>query len=232
MSKAIPGVDSSFGQALPNSQLWEEFANYNIKGKKIDILPPHLIGANTGTGSTGGAYQSFYFDSGADAASTSRLTQTFLALQDESDVTYIPWNKKMLILISAHLTTTDANQVAYYGLTEADAHATLSAPGIRISIANLAISGDTYGASGDTVNLSTNLVADKVSWIAIYHDPTVPKIDWYVNWVYKASQTTSAKIPQAAGSATGYFVASLTNGATASARRGWVHGGTSILVKA
>lgn len=203
-------------QTLTNKTLdWEAIAAFLHQGKLVPILVPHLVAAVTGTGSSGTSWQERFTDTGANAGSTARLHMGALGLQDGASQSYIPWNKKMVIVFPIEVSGGNAAFISYVGLTEANAYGDLAAPGIGIKAANLDLWGESYGTSRDAIDLSAAIVANQTSWVAIVHDPTVPSIEWYMNWVLKNTQTTSGKIPQAAGVAAGYYVASQGNNAAA-----------------
>lgn len=72
------------------------------------------------------------------------------------------------------------------------------------------ITGTALGVVGLGVTLTTLIDVS----IAVIHDPSVPKIEWYVNGVLKGTQSTAANIPSGMSGGPGTFVHSILNGPT------------------
>ena len=128
---------------------------------------------------------------------------------------YLSWNKKLYIIFNYARFTDNAEAVARVQLKSVNSIGALGDLGIGIRLDNLVLVGESYGTVLGELDLATTLTVTFVYQIVIVLDPSVPKIEWYVNGVLKGTQSTATKIPSGAGVATIALVNSVANGATA-----------------
>jgi hypothetical protein len=163
--------------------------------------------------------------SGANANSSAAASGLVSGLGG-NHIRYTDWTKKQHIRFIFTLGPAVATGVAYLQLKEHNAIGDMAGKGVGVYIANNSLYGESYGTARATVDLTHTVTGDETVVVDIITNGGT-QIDWYVNGVLKASQTTAANIP-AAGSADTCLWLSITNGATASAY--WMRVGGDVAI--
>lgn len=165
----------------------------------------------TGTGSTG--LGTLEIATGTTTASTAMYTAAAYLLDSGSGtVSRINWDKALRILFRFARITADANSTSFVQLKEVSTIGQLAAKGIGITVANLAVSGESYGTQRNTTSLSTTLTTAVSVLCEIRHYPG-SRIEWYINGVLAGTESTAANIPSGNAAAGAQLVTSITNGA-------------------
>jgi len=131
---------------------------------------------------------------------------------------YIDWARKLYWFFHILRAGNDSEAVARVQLKESSLIGALAARGIGLRIDNTALVGESYGSVLGEVDLSISMLSMRAYGILIVHDPDVPKIDYYVDFgtgfLLRGTQSTATKIPTSTGTAAGWMVHSIANGAT------------------
>lgn len=125
----------------------------------------------------------------------------------------IDWSKELWVFFGLRRVTSEAQTIGRIQIKQAQGIANLVALGLGIYIANLTLSGESYGTQRNTTSLGVTMVSGQSYQIGIHHRPSVPQIDWYVDAVLKGSETVAANIPTVAATAEDEFLMSTENGA-------------------
>lgn len=123
------------------------------------------------------------------------------------------WNKKISLVFVYLREVSDAQVVARLQLKEAVTIGALAAKGMGVKVLNFALWGESYGTALGEIDLGITLNDTYEKQVVIFHDPGVPKIEWYVDGVLKGTQSTAAYIPSGGGGASCRLVHSIANGA-------------------
>jgi len=191
-------------------QLWS-------KGRQL-VIPTNAGWTEVATGSGAGAMAIFqlYTATGATNSSTDMYRVNVSALGVAgTGYGIINWAKKHIFIFRVWRATTSATTIGRVQLKNAATIGAMGEKGIGIRVDNFAIVGESYGASLGTQATGITMVTGEDNKVVIIHDPDVPKIEWWVDGVLKATETTSAKIPQALTAVQGTFVVSIEKGAVA-----------------
>lgn len=128
------------------------------------------------------------------------------------------WGKKTYIFFSVARQLSDAEVVAFLQFKGTNGIGELAHKGVGIRMDNLTMVGTSFGASQADTALDITMTSQYQYDGVIIHDPSVPKIEWYVDigdgngMVLRGTQSTATKIPS--GIAVLYAMASIKNGAT------------------
>ena len=108
---------------------------------------------------------------------------------------YFNWSKKSSFFFSISKTATDTQAVSRVQFKETNSTtiAVLAERGVGLQLDNLALTGEAYGTSRGTVDLSTTMTAGQVSRIEIRLTST--GVEFFVNNVSKGSITTAGQFP-------------------------------------
>lgn len=172
----------------------------------------------TGTGSTGSTPTSLIVNSGAgvSGADTAQLSTGIVGLRD-GGAGYCDWSKNIVLIVPIQrINVLAQDNLAWVQLKEAQTLGAMAEKGIGIDIRRiytdgLDLYGESYGASRASIDLGISLTNYMFADVMIKHYPAVPKIEWYVDigdgngFVLKGTETTSANIPQTAGTAPVYL---------------------------
>ncbi len=185
-----------------------------LEARKVFVIP-----TNTGWTSvvvnTGATYQyPIYMLVNCPIANCSgKLYADIQGFEGSGTTKYcVNWDKVLYQSLTIVKSVSNADNISRFHIKAADTLADLVAQGIGIKIINLALWGDSFGASGALVDLATTLTANKEYFIEILHTPAT-SIKWYVNSVLVGTQSTAAKIPSGVSAAA--LVLSSANVATA-----------------
>lgn len=143
-------------------------------------------------------------------ASSSIITYWGLDLSPTTAFPRIDWDKKASVFFSIIRRASDAQNVTRVQLKAATAIGILAEAGVGLQIDNLALTGEAYGSSRGTVDLSTSLTAGVPAYIEIRHLPA-ERIEFLVNGISKGTITAAANIPS--GAAASDLCFSTANGA-------------------
>jgi hypothetical protein len=207
--KAVDLGDGTYAVAvsMPVASL---LANY-----RTFITPPTgWTAATVNTGGTNQTAEQTTVSTGVGANSNGRVYARVYGLNPIAQYNQVNWDKKLSIFFRIYRYLSDAESICYFQLKPATTHADLAALGLGIKIKNLAIWGESYGASRDEIDLGVTMTSVFFYNIEIRHDPDEGKIEWFVNHVLVGTQSTAAKIPSGIGFGDHYLVQSLANGAT------------------
>lgn len=194
-----------------------------------ELLPTLLKGANTlhiptnagwttsHTESGGGeqlpTYQSVW--TGMTANSRGQLEARLSGFgAGVGSYTEVSWDNKLYFIFNYNRSSSDTEVVARVQMKEVNSEGALTAKGIGIRADNLSLVGESYGTELGEVDLGVTLTSGIDQQILIIHDPSVPKIEWYVDGVLKGTQSTAAKIPSGVAGATSRLLHTIINGAT------------------
>lgn len=170
--------------------------------------------------------------SGTTATSTAKLATLAWGFRPGAVSNGFSWNVPFSLWCCLSRENSDAQSTARFHLRKENSVADLGDVGVGITIANYAISGETYGSQRATVDLSTTMADYTDYWIEVRHDPDNQATHFYVNGVYKASITTNSNVPTSASNATHYWVWSIANGAAGGVNAGLYFGNPFVLMKA
>ncbi len=170
--------------------------------------------SNLLSGGSSPAISRNYVNTGVVASSRGMLyIPEFLAMSG-TDYAYMSWDKKLYLIFGYSRQNSDAQVVARVQLKDVNTEGALAAKGIGIRADNYALVGESYGVALGAVDLATALTSRRPYLIIILHDPSVPKIEWYVNGVLKGTQSTANNIPSGNAGDIGRLVHSIINGVT------------------
>lgn len=162
--------------------------------------------AVTGTGSTAQQVAYNQTRTGTTLNSTARrYTETIGGFASNS-LFGINYDKPLIFRFNLARATSEANAVGRVQLKTTQAEGALAAKGFGIRVLNYALYGESYGSAGAFVDLSTTMTDAFNYQIEIRHYPA-DRIEWWIDGVYKANQSTAADIPS--GTQTAYLVHSL-----------------------
>lgn len=197
---------------------------------RLHYSPPDFSSAVTGTGVV--ALNGFEADvrSGATAASDARAYTEVDGLHPAQTVGgRVNFDYPLLFACWFYVTTSNAAFTRYVQFKAATTHGILAASGLGIEVANLAATGETYGAARSTVALGS-LTAGRPYKLLVAHYPGV-KVEFWLDGALSGTITTTANIPSGDSSTKRHILASAGNGA-ASASAVLIAGGFQIVQKA
>ena len=211
----------------PNADL-EKLAvySYNLDGTPVTPFQRKRVNCNafslwTVTGNVVGSgvvsnRADFLRQQTGTTASSTVVSYTSIPGLLVGNATYglVDWSKELWIFFGLRRITSEAQTIARIQIKQIETIGNLAALGLGIYIANLTLSGESYGTQRNTTSLGTTLVSSQSYQIAIHLQPSVPQIDWYVDGVLKGSETVAANIPTVAATAPDNFVVSVENGVT------------------
>lgn len=162
--------------------------------------------AVTGSGSTAQQVAYSQTRTGTTLNSTARRYTETIGGFASSSVFGINYDKPLIFRFNIGRATSEANAVGRVQLKTVQTEGALAAKGLGIRLLNFALYGESYGTAGAFVDLSTTLTDAFNYQVEIRHYPA-DRIEWWVDGVYKAQQSTAANIPS--GTQTVYLVHSL-----------------------
>lgn len=214
-------VGTTLTQTLTNKTLEAEVLAALLKGANILHIPTNAgwTAVVTGTGVTVQYPFLNIVTTGATVSSSAILRcYAYGFCQEAFTSDRINWNKKLYLIFNYLRKTTDTEAVGRVQLKNASALGALGVMGIGLRADNFALVGESYGTELGEVDLAVTLTTGREKQIVIVLDPSVPKIEWYVNSVLKGTQLTATKIPSGAGGAEIHIVHSINkNAATTTA---------------
>ncbi|KKN73881.1 hypothetical protein LCGC14_0396830 [marine sediment metagenome] len=145
-------------------------------------------------------------------SSTFNRTRPYGLNGDVANRNYFDYDKALSLFFSVCRYITDAEAVSRVQMKDADGIGVLGEKGIGLQLDNLALTGEAYGASRGTVDLSTSLTIEKMAWVEIRLTST--GVEFFVDNVSKGSITTADKFPTGDGAAAGRIASSHANGGT------------------
>lgn len=151
---------------------------------------------------------------GVTANSQGSFDATLATFPTGTNSHLVIWDKKFYFIFNIARGTSDTQVVARLQIKEVFTEGPLGAKGIGLKVLNYSLWGESYGTQLGEVDLGVvlgNLVGARVM---IIHDPSVPKIEWYVDGVLKGTQSTATKIPSGSAGGTNALFCSIINGAT------------------
>ena len=201
------------GQALPKvvyEDLAVFLANANV------LLIPILSGwteAVTGSGVTTQDVMRQTVTTGTTASSTARRYVEARGFGVDASADWkFDFDKKTYLIFNYWRYQTDAQVIARFQLKEVTTEGALAAKGFGLRADNFALTGESYGTALGTVDLGVTITTDTYRRILIIHDPSVPKIEFYVDGVLKGTQSTAANMPSGVAGVQSYLMHSIING--------------------
>jgi len=220
MSKS--GVDRYLGHSIAiNAHIAEVLGNLLSRANVLSIqLFAGWAETLVGTGTTYESLSKLTLESGTTASSSAILTNNIPCLNTGNlNFGRLDWDKKLYLIFQVLRYNSVATGISRVQLKDVQTLANLGAKGIGLYIDNLALYGESYGTARATVDLGVTLTNARHKLILIVHDPSVPKIEWYVNGVLKGTQSTADNIPSGTSADDESLVFSVENGATAANTR-------------
>lgn len=189
-----------------------------LRGNPVTVQPAAADWVNVavGSGANSHLWNHARVETGTTASSSylSRTTLYFLT-EGGSDATIINWGEKLWVICNIIRSAgSDAEATAWLQIKEATTIGNLAAKGLGIVLANLTLSGESYGTQRNTTSLSTTLTLGRSNRLAIVHDPTTTQIRWYVNRVLVGTEGIAANIPSGNSGDSGRLMLSIQNGVT------------------
>ena len=169
----------------------------------------------------GGTQQSalnqMYIETSATANSSElqRILCPHLSAPDGANQHDWDMRKRWLIGFNLAIANADAQASAALQFKAATTIGDLGAVGLGVQCANLALSGESYGSARGSVSIAT-LTAGKSYHVGIELFPGL-KVDYYLDGVLTATQSTAANVPNALFAANGNIFAKVANGAAGGA---------------
>ena len=178
-------------------------------GRNANILTGSgLTSSATGTATTQAVSNFAQLRTGATAGSVARLYSTdVISGLSQNQIFNINFDLPLRIAFSLTRITAGGSALGRVQVKTTQADGALVAKGLGLQINNYDIFGETYGTSVDSLNVAT-LVDGQTYQVEIIHYPA-NRVEWWVNGVLKATESTLAKIPS--GAAACYPQASLNN---------------------
>jgi len=180
-----------------------------------------------GSGDTSQTIERIAMSTGTTANSSAKLHTVLGGLnQGLADYSGMTWDKKLYIKVDLARVTYNSEAVARLQLKAVGTIGELADKGVGIRIDNIALKGESYGTALGVVDLAVTLTNARTKQIVIVLDPSIPKVEWWIDEVLKGSQTTSANIPSGTTASNIYLVFSILNGVTAAGADATVHNPT------
>lgn len=186
--------------------------NYVTRKARREITLPTntgLTAATSGTGTTSSIVPYFQLRSGATGGSLARLYSTDIVCglsQNQLFNTDFGLPLRFSFLLTRITAGASAIGRVQFKTTQADG--SLAARGIGIQINNYSLTGESYGSALATISLGVTLNDAETYKVEIFHYPA-RRVEWWINGVLAATQTTATAIPSGVG--TCYLQASLSN---------------------
>jgi len=168
--------------------------------------------AVTGSGSSAQQPTRLLVATGTTAGSTARLLTSGYGWGRGMVNAVVNWDKKLYILFTWSLGGTDSDTDRWIQIQDGAGTiiGDLDVMGMGVFADNLVLYGESYGSGRAALTLNTTATVDLHYDIAIILYPG-SKIEWYVNGVLKATQSTGANIPSGTGVASSWIIASIKN---------------------
>lgn len=171
--------------------------------------------AKVGSGWTAQAPTLLQVTTGITANSLGLLDITLATFPAGTNPYLIIWDRKFYLIYNIARGGSDVQAVARLQIKEVFTEGPLGTKGIGLKIVNFALWGESYGTVLGEIDLGIALSANAGRRVMIVHDPSVPKIEWYVDGVLRGTQSTPTKIPSgSAGGGSSSLIYSIKNGAT------------------
>ena len=211
MTNALMGANFQLGQALQGDMQFNNRKAVNTSAavrsffteNGLRIIPGNDDWANTGVGSGSNPSSNFAernLRTGATDASSIISYRAVKGLNSgEATDGYCDWTKGFILLFDIFIGASDANGIRRVQLKEATALGVLAERGIGLISTNLALTGEAYGTSRETLDLGTTLTAARIYAVEIHL--TSNGVEFFVAGVSKGSITTSGKFPAVMGAA-------------------------------
>lgn len=151
--------------------------------------------AVTGSGTTSQLVPYNEVGSGTTTGSTSRLYLTDFMLGATNTGT--DFSKRILWGFSIRRNTSDASIIARVQMKAATTEGALAGAGFGIRMANLTLTGESYGTAGAFTATIQAMTADSIYYVMVDHEPAVPRIRFYVNGALQATVTVAGNQPTA-----------------------------------
>ena len=168
-----------------------------------------LTASTSGTGTTASLVTYLQLRSGATAGSLARLYSTDIVCGlSQNQLFNVDFGFPLRFTFLLTRITSEASCIGRVQFKTTQADGSLAAKGIGVQINNYTVAGESYGSSLSTINLGLALNDAETYKIDVLHYPA-QRIEWWVNGVLAATQTTSTAIPSGVGVC--YFHSSLAN---------------------
>ena len=123
----------------------------------------------------------------------------------------LDWAKKLLIAFTVERLTTEAQTNAYVQLKAQNTHGQLAETGLGVVIANLTLSGESYGTARGTKGTTTLTSLWPVLVVIIFDGSSC---EWIVEGTSLGVESTAANLPSGVAAADCFLVVSIGNGVT------------------
>lgn len=132
---------------------------------------------------------------------------------------FIDFSKPFTLYFSISRSVADAEVIAYIQFKGASTIGAAATKCIALKIVNNEIWTETYGTALGNIDTGIALPGSSIPYrIKIVHTPSVPKDEFYINtgagFVLRATEATSANIPQTQATTICYLCVSIANGVT------------------
>lgn len=206
------GIRKINGQTLASEVLPKDLmagGNLNVYGTGYGWSE-----SKSNSGSTALSTAKIQLNTGTTATSTAARYAILFGLQFTTNRAFINWDKKLYLMFTVTRGTSEAETVGYVQLKQTTALTALDAKGIGIKITNFAITGVSYGSSGDETVVGASIPNNEAVRVVVEHNPDVPEMNLYLDNVLTGTQSTAAKLPSGNAGGQSYLMFSLYNGGT------------------
>jgi hypothetical protein len=142
-----------------------------------------------------------------------------------ANLNFMDFSKRTKIIFDVGRTASDAQVVGYFQIKGATTIGVAATKCLGLKFVNYEMWTETYGTALGNIDLAVAVTSTYQYRVKIDHQPAVPKVDYYVDsgagFVLKATESTSANIPQAVDTNGTQILLTIANG---------VGGGTDCLL--
>lgn len=191
----------------------EAYRRMMLNGTLLTPLGAAWTAAVTGSGATNVYPAYVQANTGTTTGSTSRLYVPNILLQGTNFP--VDFSKRLLWSFVLSRVTSDSALIARVQLKVATTEGALAAAGLGVRMANLTLTGESYGSAGAFTATIQTMLTTVAYHILVDHEPAVPRTRWYVNGVLQATQSTAANMPSASLENTALLMSILNGAGTA-----------------
>ena len=167
-----------------------------------------LTSAVSGTGTTASLVTYAQLRTGATLGSLARLYSTdVVSGLSQNQIFNVDFGLPLRFCFSITRITAGASAIGRMQFKTTQADGSLAAKGLGVQLNNYTLAGESYGSALATVGLTT-LVDGETYKVEIFHYPA-QRVEWWINGVLTATQTTLSAIPTGFGVC--YVHSSLSN---------------------
>jgi hypothetical protein len=167
-----------------------------------------LTSAVSGTGTTASLVTYAQLRTGATLGSLARLYSTdVVSGLSQNQIFNVDFGLPLRFCFSITRVTAGASAIGRLQFKTTQADGSLAAKGLGVQINNYTLAGESYGSALATVALTT-LTDGQTYKVEIFHYPA-QRVEWWINGVLTATQTTLSAIPTGFGVC--YVHSSLSN---------------------